>query len=84
MSYRDIRCQECSVAMESGFLIDRGQGGEEKQSEWHPGEVQYRTFLGLKFTIKIDRSRKLKIVTYRCPKCGVLRSYAQSDEWKLS
>lgn len=79
MNYRDVKCSECGVGMETGFLIEKGHGGEESLTEWHPGEVEFKTFLGLNFGIRIQKSKKLKVKTYRCPKCGVLRSFADSE-----
>lgn len=80
MSYRDVVCSQCNARMEQGFIINIAEVSEATIAEWHPGEVEYKTFLGLEAGIKTNKSQMLKIVTYRCPKCGLLRSYAPSTE----
>jgi hypothetical protein len=57
--------------MEAGFVADYGYG-EVKQSTWVDGEPVRSFWTGLKM-----RGRdKHAVVTYRCPACGYLESYA--------
>jgi hypothetical protein len=66
--------------METGFIPDFSYGHSTHsvvQALWHPGDVETRTFLGFKTGhIKVEQSEAKKIVAYRCPECGLLRSYA--------
>lgn len=75
-----VNCPTCDVPMESGFIVDHSSNGV-LQALWQPGEPRDQKFLGLKTgSVKVDRSRTLKVVTYRCPACGVLYSYAFPDQ----
>ena len=62
----DVKCPDCDEEMETGFL--RGH----HSIEWVSGEV---TFLK-EFGIVLPGATREKVTTYRCPKCGLLRSYA--------
>ncbi len=66
-------CRDCKVGLELGFLIDRTHGGllvarwcsGVPQSSWMSGEV------------KLGQAKLgIKTVTYRCPKCFRLESFA--------
>jgi len=62
--------------MEIGLCIDIAQG-EVRQQSWQPGEVEVNKLLGLiPNGIKFDKDNALPVVTYRCPDCGWLQSYA--------
>ncbi|MGH7201310.1 MAG: PF20097 family protein [Planctomycetaceae bacterium] len=72
-------CPECGAAMEEGFLLDRSYGGAAWQAVWHRGFPEERTVFGLKTdTLKMSKSQMLRIITYRCPDCGLIRSYAKT------
>ena len=58
--------------MEEGFLIDRGHHNSVAQPEWTAGQPQ-KTWLGIR--VKGD---KYPATTYRCPRCGLLQSYART------
>jgi hypothetical protein len=67
------RCRDCAVEMELGFTPDLGHGwvadvrwvsGEPKPS-WLSGEVSRSQY-----------SKGLRTVTYRCPTCFRLESFA--------
>jgi hypothetical protein len=75
------RCPDCNQAMEKGFIPDFGYGTSSHsvvQTMWHPGEAEDRLLLGLKTgTVKIEKSAARRIISYCCPVCGLLRSYAE-------
>lgn len=77
------RCPDCETEMEKGFVPDNTFLGA-LQTVWHPGDPESAgdTFFGMKVknrtkTVHIDESGTRKISTYRCPACGLLRSYAE-------
>lgn len=65
-------CPTCRVAMEAGFLIDKADYNVPEQQEWAEGTVEHSFWSGL----SLKGREKLPVVTYRCPSCGLLRSYA--------
>ncbi|QDV18258.1 hypothetical protein Pan153_29150 [Gimesia panareensis] len=76
-------CPDCETEMETGFIPDNTFLGEF-QTKWHPGDPESAggTFFGMKVknrtqTVKVDESQMRKVITYRCPACGLLRSYAE-------
>lgn len=61
--------------MEEGFLMDKGHANSRTQQEWVEGEPEPSFWLGL----SLKGKDKLRVATYRCPKCGLLQSYAPND-----
>ena len=73
------QCPDCTCDMEPGFLPDHSYHARVR-STWHPGAAEPETFFGMKVNarnLKIDESKVRPVVTYRCPRCGLLRSYAE-------
>ena len=66
-------CRDCRVAMDAGLMLDRTHGGSE-QPMWINGTADKGIFGMIK---EGDRER-LPVVTFRCPKCGRLESFAQT------
>src|SRR5689334_20087233 len=66
-------CRDCRVAMEAGLMLDRTHGGSEEPT-WIKGTADKGMF-GL---IKERNRERLPVVTFRCPKCGRLESFAQT------
>jgi hypothetical protein len=67
--------------MTEGFVLDRGDHDARRQATWIGGKPEPSFWTGLKLK---DRPQ-LKIATFRCPKCGLLESYAREDvEWSRS
>ena len=66
-------CRDCRVAMDAGLMLDRTHGGSE-QPMWIKGTADKGIF-GL---IKERDRERLPVVTFRCPKCGRLESFAQT------
>jgi hypothetical protein len=57
--------------MEIGFVIDVTHGGYMQQT-WCPGTPIRSFWVGL----KLKKGDVVPVVTYRCPNCGYLESYA--------
>lgn len=77
------RCPDCETEMEKGFVPDNTFLGA-LQTVWHPGDPESASssVFGMKLknrtqTVHVDESGTRKITTYRCPTCGLLRSYAE-------
>jgi hypothetical protein len=68
--------------MERGFVPDYGGEGGYFVPVWHPGKPEPRKFLGLITTAspQIDLTKTMAVRTYRCPQCGLLKSYASTSE----
>ena len=73
MPQRSPACPDCKVPMDSGFIVDFTGNEWSKQSSWAEGTAK-RNFWG---SVVGDKQR-LPIVTFRCPKCGQLKSFAQA------
>jgi hypothetical protein len=73
-------CPDCKCEMEVGFIPDFSYGTSSHsvlQTLWHPGDPESRKFLGFHTgNVKVEQSEARKIVSFRCPECGLLRSYA--------
>lgn len=57
--------------MEPGYVIDEGYG-TRTVANWVAGEPEKSIWTGLKLRGKA----RLKVVTWRCRRCGFLESYA--------
>jgi hypothetical protein len=58
--------------MESGFIVDRGDGGATQEQEWVEGAVVKTFWRG----VHTHDREKATVATYRCTRCGYLESYA--------
>jgi hypothetical protein len=62
-------CPECSVSMEEGVTLDL----ETRRAQtWLRGPVEEKRLAG----IKTRGKELLRVVSYRCPKCGYLKTFA--------
>ena len=68
-------CAKCRTTMEPGFVVDHTYGATA-QSEWVEGVPEPSFWTGL----KIRGRDRLPVVTFRCPACGYLESYASRDK----
>ena len=59
--------------MERGFRMDTSECITSQQV-WIPGEPPQRTFLPLG---ELKGRPRLRVVSLRCPSCGLLEDYAQ-------
>jgi len=61
-------CPECNVSMEEGVTLDVAS---RRRQTWLRGPVEEK-FTGIK-----TRGKELvRVVSYRCPKCGYLKTFA--------
>ena len=69
-------CPHCRQTMEQGVIVDHGHGAAYGAA-WVAGSVEWSRWTGL----KLKGKEKLPILTYRCPNCGRLESFAQHGKW---
>jgi Zn-finger nucleic acid-binding protein len=67
-------CPDCAVEMVEGFILDMTYGGK-LVPRWIKGGPEKSAWVGVKTKGKECRS----VETHRCPKCGLLRSYAGAE-----
>jgi hypothetical protein len=58
--------------MEEGFMLDKGESNRPSVDEWVEGIPEPSFWLG----VKLKGRQRLKAVTYRCTRCGLLQAYA--------
>jgi phage FluMu protein Com len=80
MTNLDPKCPQCRVAMEQGFLLDRAQGSGGNVAQWVEGEPGKVGWTG----IHLKHRRLRPIVSYRCPRCGLLLDFAREKEGSSS
>ena len=68
------KCPDCGVEMVEGFILDLTYGGT-MVPRWLKGRPETSFWTGVKSKGKECRS----VETYRCTKCGLLRSYATTE-----
>jgi hypothetical protein len=64
--------------MEPGYLLDHAHGAVFTPA-WVAGEPQYGTWIT---SLKLWKKQKLAVLTFRCPACGLLESYAPGGKWR--
>ena len=77
MSQPSPACPDCKAPMDSGFIVDftHGIDGSE-QSSWANGTAEPNFWTG---RLKLGDKERLPIVTFRCPQCGQLKSFARAS-----
>ncbi|MBA3711981.1 MAG: hypothetical protein H0W76_05960 [Pyrinomonadaceae bacterium] len=68
------KCPDCAEEMVEGFILDMAYGGT-LVPRWIKGRPEKSFWEGVKAKGKECRS----VETYRCVKCGLLRSYAVTE-----
>lgn len=64
------KCPDCNSEMVEGFILDMTYGGQ-LVPRWVEGQPEKSMWMGVTTRGKECRS----VETYRCTKCGLLRSY---------
>jgi hypothetical protein len=71
----ELKCPKCNGEMEVGYIPDYFHGGSEasiKPSLWVEGYPEKHWFGGL----KVKSKKRRLFLTYCCPVCGYIESYA--------
>jgi uncharacterized Zn finger protein len=71
MPQTPLKCVKCGTVMEEGFVLDNTYGAR-LQAEWVEGAPEGSRWMG----IKTKGKEHLPVLTYRCPNCAYLESYA--------
>ncbi len=74
MAMSEPNCPYCRERMEEGFVLDRGHANQARLPEWVEGTPERNFWVG----IKTKGKEKHTVIAYRCPRCGLLQSYALS------
>lgn len=74
MAKTERKCPDCDGEMIEGFILDMTYGGQ-LVPRWLKGRPEKSFWTGVKSKGKECRS----VETYRCVKCGLLRSYANAE-----
>lgn len=53
-------------------MIDKGESNRPSVDEWVEGIPEHSFWMG----VKLKGRQRLKAVTYRCSRCGLLQAYA--------
>lgn len=72
MDESNTNCPKCAGAMEEGFVVDYGDYGSTRPSDWVAGEPVKSFWSGT----KISGKKQYRVRTLRCVRCGYLESYA--------
>lgn len=73
MTPRAPDCIRCRNPMANGYLLEAGDHNTRTVTHWVEGEPEKSFWTGLKLK---DRD-VMAVVTFRCPDCGYLESYAR-------
>lgn len=72
----DPICRRCHVSMVRGYCIDLGDANAHHRQEWTEGEPKQGRFLFMKYSRHPEKKDRIVVVTWRCPQCSLLESYA--------
>jgi hypothetical protein len=64
-------CPTCDRPMQAGFLIDRLAGHQNDAAFWASGSF---------WSYILGREKVYPVTTWRCPRCGLLQSFAGPQE----
>ena len=71
MAKKTLTCPECSVPMAAGFIVDVSHG-VRLAARWLEGAPERNWGP----SVKIKGKACFEVEAWRCPQCGLLRSYA--------
>jgi hypothetical protein len=68
---KPVECIRCHAQMVVGFVADGTHAGFAQQY-WVPGQPRRSFWTG----VKMEKDQIVPVLTFRCPNCGYLESYA--------
>jgi hypothetical protein len=77
MSTKTPNCRTCREPMEEGWIADHGHANVLREPKWIEGEPQLQRWLGINWGPSAKGKKQLVVTAWRCPRCGMLESYAQ-------
>lgn len=69
-------CPDCREPMTAGFVIDHTEGGWRAREQWVEG-IPEKSFWAS--GLKTKNRTVLPVSAFRCPRCGLLRHYANPE-----
>ncbi|QDU78218.1 hypothetical protein Pan97_53020 [Bremerella volcania] len=69
----DVKCPDCDVLMEKGLVPEFLHSSVVIQSRWMKGPAAFSSLASLAFG---GYAHAMRVTTFRCPECGLLREYA--------
>ena len=70
----ELTCPRCAGPMEDGFVADKAHYSVPETQSWVEGAPERSFWSGL----QMKNREVLRVMTYRCEKCGYLESYAKA------
>ncbi|MEW4563791.1 PF20097 family protein [Bremerella sp. JC770] len=77
----EVKCPDCDEMMEEGFVPEFINATSIIQSRWVKGQAEFSNLTPLAFG---GYTHAMRVTSYRCPDCGLLRSYALPKERKTT
>jgi len=74
MAMPEPNCPYCRERMELGVVLDHTQHSRTTVPEWVEGKPETSFWTG----VKTKGKEKHSVLSYRCPRCGLLQHYALS------
>ncbi len=74
----DPLCRNCRVSMQKGVVLEHVDNGKLTFPLWSPGDPPRKKFLGIPLGYGRNEGETIRVATWRCPRCGLLESYAAS------
>ncbi|HEY6322126.1 MAG TPA: hypothetical protein VJA16_11260 [Thermoanaerobaculia bacterium] len=71
-----LTCPKCQAQMQEGFIPELGHLNNLMASRWSAGAPPEPRLL-VQFLFRPSYNKMPPVVTYRCPACGYLESYAR-------
>lgn len=75
MTVANPSCPKCSIGLHEGFLLEQSRNFRGV-TEWVEGKPEKSFWTG----IALQGKTRLKVETYRCPRCGFLELYAPGGD----
>jgi hypothetical protein len=73
-------CADCGGALRVGYIADRADYSVMAQAFWVEGEPETAKFLGMSAGLDVRDRARYDVVTLRCERCGLLKSYARPED----
>ena len=67
-------CPKCSISLQEGFLLEHTRNSRSA-TEWVEGQPERSFWRGLALGGRL----RLRMTSYRCPRCGLLETYAPAQ-----
>lgn len=66
-----LTCPRCSIQLQEGYLLDEARN-QRTPTDWIEGKPERSFWTGL----KLKGRARLRVASWRCPRCGLLELHA--------